>query len=48
MLSNTNQANLAKYGKGVYPVAVRIYNGLPNQLKIISNNSNKFLRVEEG
>jgi hypothetical protein len=36
------QVNLAKYGKGVYHMAVRIYNGLSNKLKIISNNSNKF------
>jgi hypothetical protein len=36
------QVNLAKYGNGVYYMAVRIYNGLPNKLKIISNNSNKF------
>jgi hypothetical protein len=34
--------NLAKYGKGVYHMAVRIYSRLPNKLKIISNNSNKF------
>jgi hypothetical protein len=31
------QVNLAKYWKGVYHMAVRIYNGLPNKLKIISN-----------
>jgi hypothetical protein len=36
------QVNLAKYGNGVYHMAVRIYNELPNKLKIISNNSNKF------
>jgi hypothetical protein len=36
------QVNLAKYGNGVYRVAVRIYNGLPNKLKIIWNNSNEF------
>jgi hypothetical protein len=36
------QVNLAKYGNGVYHMAVRINNGLPNKLKIISNNSNKF------
>jgi hypothetical protein len=36
------QVNLAKYGNGVYNMAVRIYNGLPNKLKIILNNSNKF------
>jgi hypothetical protein len=34
------QVNLAKYGKGVHHMAVRIYR-LPNKLKIISNNSNK-------
>jgi hypothetical protein len=34
--------HLAKYGNGVYLMAIRIYNGLPNKLKIISNNSNKF------
>jgi hypothetical protein len=34
--------NLAKYGNGVYHMAVRIYNGLSNKLKIILNNSNKF------
>jgi hypothetical protein len=36
------QINLAKYGNGVYHMAVRIYNGLPDKLKIILNNSNKF------
>jgi hypothetical protein len=36
------QVNLAKYGNGVYHMAVRIYNGLANKLQIISNNSNKF------
>jgi hypothetical protein len=36
------QVNLVKYGNGVYHMAVRIYNGLPNKLKIISNNPNKF------
>jgi hypothetical protein len=36
------QVNLAKYGNGVHHMAVRIYNGLPNKHKIISNNSNKF------
>jgi hypothetical protein len=37
------QVNLPKYGNGVYHMAVRIYeyNGLPNKLKIISNNPNK-------
>jgi hypothetical protein len=36
------QVNLAKYGNGVYLMAVRIYNELPNKLKIILNNPNKF------
>jgi hypothetical protein len=36
------QVNLAKYGNGVYHMAARIYNGLPNELKIIVNNPNKF------
>jgi hypothetical protein len=36
------QVNLAKYGNGVYHMAVRIYNGLPNKLKEISDNSKKF------
>jgi hypothetical protein len=36
------QVNLEKNGNGVYHMAVRIYNGFPNKLKIISNNSNKF------
>jgi hypothetical protein len=36
------QVNLTKYGNGVYHMAVRIYNGLPNKLNIISDNPNKF------
>jgi hypothetical protein len=36
------QVNLAKYGNGVYHMAVRIYNGLPNKLKVIFNNTKKF------
>jgi hypothetical protein len=36
------QVNVAKYGNWVYHMAVRIYNGLPNKLKITWNNSNKF------
>jgi hypothetical protein len=39
------QVNLAKYGNGVYHMAVRIYNGLSNKLKIISNNSNTFKAI---
>jgi hypothetical protein len=42
MNTHMYQVNLAKYGNGVYHMAVRIYNGLPNKLKIISDNSNKF------
>jgi hypothetical protein len=37
-----NQVNLAKYGTGVYHMAVRIYNGLPSKLKAISNDPKKF------
>jgi hypothetical protein len=37
-----NQVNLAKYGNGVYHVAVRIYSGLPNKLKAISNDPKMF------
>jgi hypothetical protein len=29
---HTTQVNLALYGKGVYHMAVRIYNALPNTL----------------
>jgi hypothetical protein len=36
------QVNLTKYGNGVYHMAVRIYNGLPTELKVSSNNTNKF------
>jgi hypothetical protein len=36
------QVNLRKYGNGVYHMAVRIYNGLPKKVKVISNNTNKF------
>jgi hypothetical protein len=37
-----NQVNLAKYGTGVHHMAVRIYNGLPNKLKAISNDPKQF------
>jgi hypothetical protein len=33
-----NQVNLAKYGNGVLHMAVRIYNALPNKLKLVSND----------
>jgi uncharacterized membrane protein YccF (DUF307 family) len=36
------QVNLAVYGKGVYHMAVRIYNALPNTLKVISKDMKKF------
>jgi hypothetical protein len=32
------QVNMAKYGDGVYHMAARIYNGLPKELKLISND----------
>lgn len=37
-----HQVNLTKYGKGVYHMGVKIYNGLPYNLKVISNDTNKF------
>jgi hypothetical protein len=37
-----HQVNLAVYGKEVYPMAVRIYNALPNTLKVISEDIKKF------
>jgi hypothetical protein len=36
------QVNMAKYGNGVYHMAARIYNALPKELKLISNDINKF------
>jgi hypothetical protein len=36
------QVNLAIYGKGVYHMAVKVFNGLPYNLKEISNNPKKF------
>jgi hypothetical protein len=43
-----NQINLAKYGKGVCHMAVKIYNGLPKNLKKITNDQNKFkVRLKE-
>jgi hypothetical protein len=36
------QVNLAKFGNGVCHMAVRIYIGIPNKLKVNSNNPNKF------
>jgi hypothetical protein len=37
-----NQVNVAKYGKGVHHMIVKIYNRLPINLKEISNNLKKF------
>jgi hypothetical protein len=39
------QVNLAIYGKGVYHMAVKVFNGLPNNLKEISNNPKKFIKL---
>lgn len=36
------QVNLAIYGNGVYHMVVRIYNALPNSLKLISKDIKKF------
>jgi hypothetical protein len=37
-----HQINLAIYGKGVYHMAIKVYNGLPNELKAISSYPKKF------
>jgi hypothetical protein len=42
MNMHLNQVNLEKYGQGVYHMAVKIYNGLPKNLKIIANDINNF------
>jgi hypothetical protein len=36
------QVNLAKYDKGVYHMAVKVFNGLSYNLKIILSNTKKF------
>jgi hypothetical protein len=36
------QVNLAKYGKGVHHMAVKVFNGLPYKLKVISNDVREF------
>jgi hypothetical protein len=36
------QVNLAKYGKGVYHMAVKVFNGLPYKLKVISSDAREF------
>jgi hypothetical protein len=33
-----SQVNLSKYANGVYHMAVKIYNGLPKDLKVITND----------
>jgi hypothetical protein len=37
-----NQVNLMKYGNGVFHMAVRMYNALPNEIKTTFNNINNF------
>jgi hypothetical protein len=37
-----NQVNLMKYGNGVFHMAVKMYNALPNEIKITFNNINNF------
>jgi hypothetical protein len=37
-----SQVNLSKYANGVYHMAVKIYNGLPKDLKVITNDMKKF------
>jgi hypothetical protein len=37
-----NQVNLVKYGNGVFHMAVRMYNALPNEIKTTFNNINNF------
>jgi hypothetical protein len=36
------QVNLVKYGKGVHHMAVKVFNGLPYKLKVISNDAREF------
>jgi hypothetical protein len=36
------QVNLAKYDKGVYHTAVKVFNGLPYNLKVNLTNTKKF------
>jgi hypothetical protein len=36
------QVTLAKYGKGEYHMAVKVFNGLPYKLKVISNDAREF------
>jgi hypothetical protein len=40
-----HQVNLAIYGNGVYHMAVKVFNGLPYNLKEISNNPKKSLKI---
>jgi hypothetical protein len=37
-----HQVNLAIYGKGMYHMAIKVYNGLPYGLKAISSHPKKF------
>jgi hypothetical protein len=36
------QVNLAKYGKGVYHMAVKVFSGPPYKLKVISTDAREF------
>jgi hypothetical protein len=36
------QVNLAKYGKGVYHMAVMVFNGLSYNLKVSLSNTKRF------
>ena len=35
------QVNLTRYGKGVHHTAIKVFNGLPYELREISDNSKK-------
>jgi hypothetical protein len=38
-----HQVNLAIFSKGVYPMAIKVFNGLPDTLKINSSDPSRFL-----
>jgi hypothetical protein len=42
MNMHMSQVNFSKYGNGVCHMAVKIYNGLPKNLKVITNHIKKF------
>jgi hypothetical protein len=41
-----SQVNLVIYGKGMYHMAVRIYNALPNTLKEVSKDIKKLTQFK--